>query len=358
MKKLLWIMPLFLCACIEEKETTELGNPKEAAYSKSFENKYGSIAADQDWGFNDIQSRSIIKEPHEWRDLVAEVPAKATQAEIDNVCAWFKNHPDAVSENLNWSDFWIVPIYHSNYASRMNQVVIGEEVNDINGGVDWLRLVRNGNTQQFGYHNSESNERFVNKHYTIQEIDGSYYLGFQFYGEKWDNGPKIFGDNDGTCDDWIFRLVPAVYKGARRIIAEDLGSIGDFDFNDVVFDAAQVDGQYVITLHAAGGTLPLYVGGKEVHELFGVPTGDMVNTGTKKNRAVVVFRAPDTKIVVKAYKSETAAGSYVLKAECGKAPQMICVPPTYEWTLEGQSIEKKYPKFADWVGNKDVDWLN
>ena len=45
-----------------------------------------------------------------------------------------------------------------------------------------------------------------------------------------------------------------------------------FDFNDVVFDVATNGGATIITLQAAGGTLPLYieVGGdsREVHGLF------------------------------------------------------------------------------------------
>ena len=53
---------------------------------------------------------------------------------------------------------------------------------------------------------------------------------------------------DGDYSDWIVRIVPAKYIKAQRIMAEDLTiSGGDFDFNDVVFDAVTVNGATVVT---------------------------------------------------------------------------------------------------------------
>ena len=74
-------------------------------------------------------------------------------------------------------------------------------------------------------------------------------------------------------------------------MAEDLTiSGGDFDFNDVVFDAVTVNGATVVTLQAAGGTMPLYIEDNEVHELFGVSQSTMVNTYDKQAKAPVIFR--------------------------------------------------------------------
>ena len=80
------------------------------------------------------------------------------------------------------------------------------------------------------------------------------------------------------------KIVPG--KGQSRkvkqeglIICEDLGTIGDFDFNDVVFYAkVWNDGVTEIWLLAAGGTLDLIVAGQEVHDAFGVSKSTMVNT--------------------------------------------------------------------------------
>ena len=77
---------------------------------------------------------------------------------------------------------------------------------------------------------------------------------------------------------------------------EDLGAIGDFDFNDVVLRlSAPEGGTSTVELVAAGGTLPVQVIygtgqnpqplGNEVHKEFGVDVKTMVNTGDSKNGA-------------------------------------------------------------------------
>ena len=90
-----------------------------------------------------------------------------------------------------------------------------------------------------------------------------------------------------------------------RIMAEDLNATAadgdiensDWDFNDVVFDVkfdASGDGA-TIRLVAAGGVLPLYVAGQEVHALFGESikaNGEypMINTGAGPEKPYVTFR--------------------------------------------------------------------
>ena len=89
------------------------------------------------------------------------------------------------------------------------------------------------------------------------------------------------------------------------IIDSNLASVqtSDWDFNDAVFDVRFEgwgnDRCAVITLHAAGGTKYLTIGGqgtngKEVHEALGVETGTMVNTGNGMGttRPVAIFRIP------------------------------------------------------------------
>lgn len=73
--------------------------------------------------------------------------------------------------------------------------------------------------------------------------------------------------------DWIIRLVEAQPVGdpKLRVMAEDLSANepSDFDFNDVVFDVEYVNASKVnVTIQAAGGTLPLRVAGREVHDLL------------------------------------------------------------------------------------------
>ena len=148
-----------------------------------------------------------------------------------------------------------------------------------------------------------------------------------------------------------------------RVIAEDLSvsDNSDFDFNDVVFDVtfdSPEQGKTTITLQAAGGTLPLYVGGQEVHEKFGVSTKTMVNTGTGVSKDPVSFELNDTfghdanNILVQVEKEGVLVE---ITAERGRVASKIAVSPNYEWCTEKQDIEKKYPNFSKYVSNPSFD---
>lgn len=203
-----------------------------------------------------------------------------------------------------------------------------------------------------------------------------------------------------ACDhyysDWIVTLTkaerldqpeqpeePDTWGEWKRIICEDLSvnQASDFDFNDVVFDVrlntAHTKAQ--VKFLAAGGTLPLTVGWDgqgtnwndyEVHNIFGVSTGTMVNTNWKTG-------------VTKAYVTKTFTGSFstyndvkimvlkgenweVITAHTGWPASKILVNTTYQWCDEREDIGIKYnsvtsgcPKsFRDYVKDPSVksDW--
>ena len=138
-------------------------------------------------------------------------------------------------------------------------------------------------------------------------------------------------------------------------MAEDLTiSGGDFDFNDVVFDAVTVNGATVVTLQAAGGTMPLYIEDNEVHKLFGVSQSTMVNTYDKQAKAPVIFRLKNRYNDIKDI--PVRVNDVILPAEVGKAPGKLCCPTTCEWTDERQNIEIKYPNFQAAVENGNINW--
>lgn len=149
-----------------------------------------------------------------------------------------------------------------------------------------------------------------------------------------------------------------------RVIAEDLSvsDNSDFDFNDVVFDVTfdYPAGKTTITLQAAGGTLPLYVGGQEVHEKFEVSTKTMVNTGAGARKDPVSFVLDGTfehdanNIVVQV---EKEGEPMTITANRGQVASKIAVEPNYEWCTEKQDIEAKYPNFGKYVkGEVDDFW--
>ena len=102
-------------------------------------------------------------------------------------------------------------------------------------------------------------------------------------------GYNTDGDDDDDDDDDDPNAI------VIRVICEDLtvnDPKNDFDFNDAVFDVKLIDNKVDITLRAAGGTLPLYIGDdakeNEIHYAFettnhkGITTGTMLTTETPR----------------------------------------------------------------------------
>jgi len=224
----------------------------------------------------------------------------------------------------------------------------------------------------------------IESSYIIIENDGRYYLCFDI-------------DADNDYSDLILRIEILRWKKASGIVAEDLGSgASDFDYNDVVFEgyvfkivthykeyfgetsAEDTEFYLWMALRAAGGTLPLYVCGQEVHQLFGVGTKTMVNTGNGSvSRPPVIFTK---RLTIEEYENLLTRERQVgvsdtldlarlpitveyedgttaeLKYNVGGPAEKISVPFGFEWCDERQSISSKYPKFSEWVKDKSVIW--
>jgi hypothetical protein len=163
---------------------------------------------------------------------------------------------------------------------------------------------------------------------------------------------------------------------------EDLGAIGDFDFNDVVLRlSAPENGTSSVELVAAGGTLPVQVVyndanvGKEVHTEFGVNVSTMVNTGHETKAFVTlgtVTIAADADmanlpfgIVVTGNDGSSIKVTREVE-HTGTAPLMIVVSG-YEtgddagkwfWARERVNISTAYPQFGAWGANvqSNTNW--
>ena len=139
-------------------------------------------------------------------------------------------------------------------AANMDALVVGDDkINDFNaasGGPHSIVYVSNGSANTFSYNSTYNNVRYP--YYKVAEIDVpgvgvGYYVGLSIYGVKEAaNAASVLGeDRKEYADNWIIKLVPTDpierVVSTHRIIAEDLGEIGDFDFNDVVFDVELVE---------------------------------------------------------------------------------------------------------------------
>ena len=282
--------------------------------------------------------------------------------------------------------------------SNGNLVGEWEYINDFNfgnqnskwGTIEGHTFMENAGTLEFAYHNS-NDSKYHNEYIIIPGADidpslaGYYYVGFDFYsthptGQEANKNMDV--DRDWIFNDWIVRIAPGEFVGSQRIFVEDLITSdlnnidpSDWDFNDAVFDVFikynpnWMDGNYaVITLRAAGGTLPLTIAGKEVHQLFGVAQDKMVNTGYASGAEVapVMFRltgsqvtsgnAKDIPVIVTAKDGK----QYTLTAEPGQPTQKIAAPIAnhVKWLKERTHIKEGYSTFMQWIDNTSLTWYN
>ena len=237
-------------------------------------------------------------------------------------------------------------------------------------------MYTDGRYDQFYYHNSKDNK--WHSEYIVLEHNGSYFIGFDFDADgAW---PNQHVTRDYKYDDWIIKITPAVPANQApsvervRVMCEDLsGSRTDFDYNDVVFDVKFIKNgnQYTadIILRAIGGELPLYIGTREGHDLFGVATNTMVNTyeGRHSEVSPVQFTvelpdgtynsAFDAINALPVYvKTSTSQTPIQLTTNPGQSAEMIAVPVSTDWPDERESIRNRYPAFVDWIRNSSVVW--
>ena len=366
-------------------------------FQTEFVKQFGEIASNQNWGFKSVgvytmpsSTRTVYKTDMPECYQYYEPAPDVTPDQIEAVKLAFQNIEDLVSEQPNYTRFYVQHVYMSDrtYKDGYNQDVVGsnhmdhlkvwkddengEHANDFNRNAGSTVLFINSGTKKFSYSNStDSQEHFD---YIVKKVGDYYYVGFSFKATGQNPNQQVEGDNN--YDDWIVRIVPAKLKGeedknTQRIIVEDLGSIGDFDYNDLVFDAYVYNkdgGTWAnITLRAAGGTLPIYICGceekVEVHDKFGVSRTTMVNTknGTVdkdpveftiklKNATSSSFNANDIEVQV-----ENNGNVMTLTSNVGRAPEKICVDNSFYWCDEKVNVNTVYPNFSRYVSNPTID---
>lgn len=422
----------FNSSCSSNDDLGKFETIKQQEFKKAFTAEFGNIASGHTWGFGAVeiptlgQATTKVANPNsnEWfkpdKNYKLVQPEFITDHEIQVVSKWFKDHKNPVSTPVNLTDFFVLQVYNENEqtytgtdnngtthtvtpAEHMDYICVEENgteahIYNLNSNTPafkaenntgsfpttGIQYMQNSSTAKWGFKDSYGDENTVKWDFVICaiEVDGKvgYYVGYDYSTRK---SSSLEIAKDGFYNDRILKVVPAVHTTQKRIIAEDLGASNgsDFDYNDVVFDAfvysawnnatGRNEKRAAITLLAAGGTLPIYIGSGEdrfeVHEAFGVSTSTMVNTiAGKKNEYYPVqkdiFLAVDNydnKYDVNDIPVEVQYGegdSAFLHALVGKAPEKICVKPTFDWCDEYQNISIKYPSFVEYVGDPVFKW--
>lgn len=300
---------LFVTSCTHDDGlygTTDAVKQRTEEFQKAFTKAYGTIASNQTWGFDQTveyekdRNASTRTTVTNWDnadlhpDLVASKPTELTDQEKSDVTKFFReNKFNDEGENIDWSKYWVEFVskedtttltkdgafFRANERFTFDQFSVDKPVTS---GFDYEAVERwNANTHPLMYLENVGTKRFRIwlsytsqwvYDYTIQKYNGEYYLGFDLYGDKQDNGHLELGmTSRGYYNDYIVRLVPGegegdsepeityeyeygyipdVVESTGRIFCEDLASNyserADFDYNDAVFDATVISRTYYL----------------------------------------------------------------------------------------------------------------
>lgn len=419
MKRLIYFFALILSfmavSCNHDIDSYDYSQHVTDIYNTAFVKTFGQPASNQTWGFEGKTlpfgnvTRSAQPNSNQWgttddnsKYIDYPRPADITDAERAKVLNVFNQKGKTSYEPLViWENFFVQQVYCGPNGSKMNELAatvdytvtttviswwpyeatitrtsvieFDDIINNFNAGAysgnqeQGCMLMFNSSTANLSYKTSQSGGQRWYNHWRMEQIDGSYYVGFDHEAVRQasanDNEEDV---RDYVYNDWIVKLVPGngntPDRYTVRIICEDLNANNgsDFDFNDVVFDASYIDGvnKTYITLQAAGGTLPLFVAGHEVHGEFNVPVTTMVNTNNGTvNKETVTFEIDD---IIAPWDIEVAVIKnnqlIPLKAETGSPTAKIAVDPDFIWCNEREDIRTRYPDFSKYVQDTSVNW--
>ena len=373
---------------------------------------------DKDGNFTGF-TRAAMPNANQW-GMTMYVPEEMTEAQKAKVKKYFDETKLSQGISVNWSDFFVHQVSQTEKGKQMNFLYCGAEkfaakdhVNNFNGGsstdkknvgvepqdennarqvdyYDGIMLVQNSSTNLFAFHNSYDDTYYEDNFIMISgemideaypeapSVAGMWFVGFDYEHDKTKMGENDIEERDYYFNDWVIRVSPGFYRSAERVFVEDLIATNledvqssDWDFNDAVFDVAfesywENGGNVrdaIITLRAAGGILPLTVGGKEVHAAMLQDQNVMINTNAGKygkaadGVAPAIFRivgvdanatANDIKVIVN--------GSTELKAVQGEATQKLCGPTNKDWCGEKVNIKTVYTNFVPYVQGNSSTW--
>lgn len=381
------------------------------------QNTYGKNVSVTNWGSSNNNYITLSSSVyHNWTEVAYKNKNKASQAEAT---ALNSNSPDLYFRS--YATKIVVPT-NMTFGFYIDQYVNGTQ-NYMYSYNDWNKKfagTKNGIAKS--YYSTTATDAY---NYTFcatfqPETEGTgidYYLCF----EDW---PNKYRD---LCDVVLaFSATPDTYQVVEDesqswiLAAEDMGSIGDFDFNDMVVKVSHVAGKSDVTITplAAGGTLPLRLyhkkssgdvdfntAGETFHSWFGNGISDetMINTyanNTKSTAQTLTLSDADKETftmatnkyydassgtnysdtcrmgnfyftVTKEVNGQSTTTETVTAPQIGAAPQMICVPASWHWPKEKISITEAYPgdsngenSFVKWAGTdgktesekSNVDW--
>ena len=391
-----------LSSCVKDSFENTAEQQKQAQYDYGFVEKYGKVAPNQSWDFSGVASQAAMRSVSA-DDVCSKsqynTELASTTTEINKIIANLKKDKNAVAEKIGetekidfapykYSSVILLPMFsmqeegnsalyftmdicwgensvnvydsklqNSNYWSN---AVLEQKCRNINTTlltkeeeVYWRAYpVYGGNTpnKDDKAKNADISQRlkdFEIKQFRIINIeDRSYwcfdveYMGYTSYMVFYAKDLKVYE--------------PTVIS--KRYMVEDLGSVGDYDFNDIVFDVIDTDGKQECFVRALGGTLEISikVGDSTWSKAPTYNAKQMINTTAPIDYDAVYAHFDVTgwdydKDNVSVIVNNGAETPYTIQFPAnGTIPRMVAVKTTKHWMEESVSVPKP---IATWLAN-------
>jgi len=176
----------------------------------------------------------------------------------------------------------------------------------------------------------------------------------------WTESPKYDEATDGRKTDGTSQNLSSM-KQTWTFGFEDMGVVGDFDFNDVVFRVTPDTESHTaeILLCATGGGLQAdlyYKNDKigEVHELLGSSGVTNTNKISITPKVIANVSWPESNCMEKNAKDfyiKVNGEKIAIPSANGEVPKAICVAGEWQWPRESVNISEAYPEFGEWGAN-------
>ena len=409
---------LAVCAafasCSKDDGFETASNPAELAkiqYKNAFEKKYGAIDPNQTWDFttsmfdetSSARTRATTKDVYallsEWTEGYVHFSEISFLTTGWTEKMWNKDK-EFLAANVNSSRYPVLD-WEPHISGCLKAWAFFSHGNGDTNGTRWYRLGvhtedANGSTNTTvikgktkaslwytGYRQTVNGAGYIIDTRNLRNADKAYWYAIVTNGNGEDNYEVdeeankltkykvVTADGNGcsgsvywcfSCDgnddytDLILMVEPVVVS--KRYMIEDLGSIGDFDFNDVVVDVYQTtivsETSNAVTyntnaiVRAMGGTkdFTLTIGSttwsKSEH---GYTPSVMENTSSPidfnkeyDNFTVNNWHPDQNDITVQVNGGQNEDVYTVKFPKAGEAPMIIAVDPIRKWMTESQSV--------------------
>ena len=277
-------------AAIQENEIAA----KKTAFQEAFTKTFGEISGNQDWGFGEDLKYPTI-------DMSTSSPFFTDENSAARALTRGSQVPVKYTDGSQLQKMTDATAY---YFIRIDNEIIKRERDKANANPSaWIGMPADEYWPKTPQYKADSNEgkvdmakiyKLTGKNFIFNELGvdnevlrqvPSFETVISWIGQGGDAG-KSYEEIREVCknfkdviwyvakwqqgNDNVIHVDGILTDVSRTIICEDLGSIGDFDYNDAVFGVTiysdEAGNHAKITLKAAGGTLKLTVGNQEIHE--------------------------------------------------------------------------------------------